>query len=349
MSSMSNTLRRSEQRGFNTLIGQDEVRQRLTEIMSEPGAVFLLITGAEGSGKRFVAGLAAKASLCAQPDEAGACDDCDACRLFNAGNHIDFDELKPDSKTLISTQTVRESIRDLNVMPQLGQRRVILINGNLLNEQGQNALLKSLETPPPFVTFIMTANSEQSLLPTIRSRAVKLTLTARSDEAMRDILKVHGVLDDDAVRRAVAYAYGNPARALMLASDKEYPHLREQALTIFFRLPDRTAADLLGDDLEVLKHYRDNTGTGLNDVFDVWSEQLRDALAAAVGADPVSAAEGERLSRFLHAIAGKRPAADRLERCQREINRVRRALAAYASVDTALAHILLFMRKELHA
>lgn len=345
---MSNTLRRSELRGFDTLIGQDDVKHRLAGIISEPGATFHLITGAEGSGKRFVAGLLAKASLCESPDESGACDACTACHLFNTGNHLDFHELRPDSKTLISTQTVRDAIRSLHVMPRLGARQVILIDGNMLNEQGQNALLKSLETPPPFVTFIMTVNSVQSLLPTICSRATTLSLTARTPESIKAILAAKKVREEDEVRRAVAFANGNPGRALMLAADKQYPVMREEAASLFFNLPGRPAAKLLSEDLAVLKRYKDESPSGVNDVFDVWSELLKDALAAAAGID-IEIPEKERLKDFLKAVDWQDGLFARLERCQREIIRVRRALAAYGSPDTALAHILLFMRKEFHA
>lgn len=342
-------MKKSESRGLEALIGQDDARIRLKEILASPGAGFLLITGEEGSGKHFVSRLLAKSMLCAQPSENGACGLCDSCHLFDAGNHVDFHEPLPDSKTLISTAAVREAINDLHVMPRIGEHQVIVLNGNFLNEQGQNALLKSLETPPPSVTFIMLADNEMQMLPTIRSRAVRIHLTARAPDALRQILQAHGVIAEDALARAVTYADGNPGRALTLAGSPTYPVMRETALRLFFALPKRRVADLLSEDLNALKTYKDAADSDVSDIFHVWSEQLRDAFVLHVGQEPVLSTERERLAQFLEALTPLGDTAGRLERCQREIVRVRRALSAYASADTALAHLLLFLRKELHA
>lgn len=338
-------MKKSETRGFALLIGQDEVKARLLEALATPGASFHLITGPAGSGKRFVATLFAAALLCEAADERGACGVCRSCQLFASGTHVDYQALFADKTALIPTAEVRDAIADLHTAPRLGARQVIVIDGDQLNEQGQNALLKSLETPPPFVAFIMTAASERTLLPTVRSRATKIRLTNRTPDALREILTLHGVIDDARREQAVTFARGNPGRALTLASDEAYPALRETALQMFFRLPTRRLADLLTEDAGILKKYKE--AGQLSDLFDVWGEQIRDALVMISGGSP-SSTETMRLERFVSVLSKRQDVALRLQRSQTHLIAIRRALDAHGSTDTVLAHALLTLRKELH-
>jgi DNA polymerase-3 subunit delta' len=90
------------------------------------------------------------------------------------GVHPDYRELELQEKEkVIPVDAVRQRIgADLYHQPQLGMRKVYLVDADALNEQGQNALLKSLEEPPPYAIFLLTALSARHLLPTIVSRAV---------------------------------------------------------------------------------------------------------------------------------------------------------------------------------
>lgn len=341
-------MRKSEPHDFRALIGQADVAGRLAETLKAPGASFHLITGAPGLGKRFVARLLANALLCEHPNKDGACGLCKACLLFAANNHIDYHDVVPTDKTIIPTETVRKAIADVNVAPRLGERQVIVFDGNALNEQGQNALLKSLETPPPFVSFIITVNSELMLLPTIRSRASWLRLTTRDDAALRSILDWHGITAEPSIERAVRYAAGNPGRALALVVDDEYGQRRREATQLLYALPGRRIADVLTKDLVTLKSIKEAGEGRLHEVFEVWSESLRDALAVVVAQKTPSSVDAGQ-AQFLTALRRLPDLPAAIRQCESEVLSVKRALTGNASVDTALAHLLLYIRKELYA
>ena len=149
-----------------------------------------MLTGPAGSGKRKLANLVAQAWLCEFPTENGACEECVSCHHYDRKNHFDYSELKPeDGKRIIPTDDVRSELKDLVMLPRLGKYKVIVIDADGLNEQGQNALLKALEEPLDHVRFVLTVSDPSRLLPTVRSRVVSLRVDRRSEEDIFLILQ----------------------------------------------------------------------------------------------------------------------------------------------------------------
>ena len=139
-----------------------------------------LFLGPEGVGKASTARALAAALNCAQPGADGdACGTCPSCRRMQAGTHPDFLVITPEEpKTQIKIEVIRE-LRRLTEYPPLGGGwRVVLIKPaealSAQNEAAANALLKTLEEPPPQHLLVLTARGEADLLPTIVSRCHKL-------------------------------------------------------------------------------------------------------------------------------------------------------------------------------
>lgn len=143
----------------------------------------ILLTAAKGSGRGELARHLAHTVLC-QNGYTEACGMCHACQLLAAQTHTDFHVIKPEQEgKQISVDAVRQCNRWAVETSQLGGRRVILIeNADALGEAAANALLKTLEEPPENCQFILTAQSLDSLLPTIVSRCNKWRLSV-PDEA----------------------------------------------------------------------------------------------------------------------------------------------------------------------
>lgn len=187
----------------------------------------LLITGEPGIGKLAFARHLAKSLLCESHDRARPCETCDACRWVAAGNHPDYRELCPvgededaDSDTKskkkpsawISIEQVRELNDFVHLSAHRGGLRVTLVQpAEALNLAAANALLKTLEEPPPGALFILLSHQWRRLLPTIRSRCRQLALPTPDRASALAWLGEQGLSDAEA---HLAEAGGAPLAAL---------------------------------------------------------------------------------------------------------------------------------------
>lgn len=194
----------------------------------------VLIQGTEGQGE-FEFGLAAAQSLlCEKPrGDGGGCGSCPACNWFLQRNHPDFRLLVPESlapesggegadparKERRSEQIRIEQVRDLSGFLAIGTHRagfrvILLYPAETMNPNTQNALLKSLEEPPPETVFVLVTARPEGLLPTVRSRCMKFVLPPPGGARALAWLKEQGVARPEA---ALAEAGGAPLGALRAA------------------------------------------------------------------------------------------------------------------------------------
>ena len=159
--------------------------RHLLENKTQP-AQALLISGPAGVGKRALARAWAQALLCESPLANGeACDVCGACHWVHAGTHPDYRELTLQEKenkdgerklaTAIDVEQARDTIDYVQLSTYRAGRRVVLIEpADTLNLAAANALLKVLEEPPLNTCFLLISDQPRRLLPTIRSRCIRL-------------------------------------------------------------------------------------------------------------------------------------------------------------------------------
>jgi DNA polymerase III subunit delta' len=191
----------------------------------------ILIQGAEGQGEFEFGRAAALSLLCEKPLPDGrGCGACLACNWFGQGNHPDFRLLVPESlapesaaegaeparKEKRSEQIRIEQVRDLSGFLAVGTHRaglrvILLYPSEAMNPNTQNALLKSLEEPPPGTAFLLVTTRPEGLLPTVRSRCMKFSLPLPDRAKALAWLKEQGVGRPEA---ALAEAGGAPLAAL---------------------------------------------------------------------------------------------------------------------------------------
>ena len=181
----------------------------------------LLFAGPSGSGKRATAVAVAQALNCLHPPEpaheqADACGRCPVCVRISRGVHPDVLIVEPDDRGSIRMEHVRDLADRAAYRPFEARRRVVVIDeADALVVPAQHALLKTLEEPPSASTFILVTARADVLLPTVRSRCIRLAFGAR--DARQD-----GDPDAGAVaRRVLAHAAATTDAARRLDGAKE--------------------------------------------------------------------------------------------------------------------------------
>ena len=144
-----------------------------------------------------------------------ACGECAACRRIARGVHADILVIEPGDSGSIKVDQVREAIDRSAYRPFEGRRRLVVIDeADALLSEAQNALLKTLEEPPPASVFVLITNRPDVLLPTVRSRCQRLRFGPLTPGEVADVLiRDHEVAPADA-HAAAAAADGSVGRAL---------------------------------------------------------------------------------------------------------------------------------------
>lgn len=239
--------------------GQDEVVARFrTALAQHRLASTFLFVGPDGCGKRSFALKLAQSLLCERnrEEELSPCGACPACKQVLAGSHPDIDYVKkPEDKNTIPIELLigetehrmREGLcYRISLKPFSGKRKIaILDDADYLNDSmkaSANALLKTLEEPPPRSVLILLGTSEQRQLPTIRSRCQVVRFQPLPAADVAEILLEQQLTDQPAAaQRAAELAEGSVSAAARLL-DKELSDFRAELIGLLSESPLQPAS-----------------------------------------------------------------------------------------------------------
>ncbi len=232
------------------LLGHDSVlvRFRRTLRASRLASTFLFV-GPPGIGKRSFALQLAQGLLCERrPEEAlDPCGECPSCTQVLAGTHPDVIEIRKPKEganlpveLFIGDRDHRMQVglcHDISLKPFSNKRKIAIIDdADYLFKEGANALLKTLEEPPPKSLLILIGTSEQRQLPTVRSRSQVVRFSPLPEEIVARLLLSNGECSDEAVaRKAAALSGGSLTKAIQWC-DADFLEFRA---TLFEHLAQR--------------------------------------------------------------------------------------------------------------
>ena len=197
-------------RDFTELVGQDHVQRALVNALDNDRLHHAyLFTGTRGVGKTTIARILAKSLNCETGVSSRPCGKCSACEEINEGRFVDLIEVDAASRTKV--EDTRELLENVQYAPTRGRYKVYLIDEvHMLSTHSFNALLKTLEEPPPHVKFLLATTDPQKLPVTILSRCLQFNLksltVAQISGQIETILKQEKIDYEAAAVRQIAFA-----------------------------------------------------------------------------------------------------------------------------------------------
>ncbi|TDR55014.1 DNA polymerase III gamma subunit /DNA polymerase III tau subunit [Halomonas ventosae] len=217
-------------RTFHELVGQEHVQRALVNALDQ-GRLHhaYLFTGTRGVGKTTLARILAKCLNCTANGQGDAgvtstpCGECDSCRSIDEGRFVDLIEVDAASRTKV--EDTRELLDNVQYAPTQGRYKVYLIDEvHMLSTSSFNALLKTLEEPPPHVKFLLATTDPQKLPPTVLSRCLQFTLKHMPPERivghLAKVLEAEGVPFEESALWLLGKAAEGSMRDAMSLTDQ---------------------------------------------------------------------------------------------------------------------------------
>ena len=271
---------------FSNLVGQDQLVEILkNSILNNRLAHAYILTGVRGVGKTTTARLIAMSINCLKRDKNSCepCGDCDSCKSLRVDSNLDVIEMDAASNT--GVDDVREIIENVKYKPLISKYKIFIIDEvHMLSKSAFNALLKTLEEPPPHVKFIFATTEIKKIPITVLSRCQRFDLLRIENKILTEHLlnivdKESIDIESDAVSLIVRAADGSIRDGLSLldqAISNQGVKIDSLAVTKMLGLAEREKIfDLLnkileGNSIDALNQYRKlyDLGADVTMIFD---------------------------------------------------------------------------------
>lgn len=261
--------------GFSEIVGHEQIIEHLQNaIEADKVSHAYILNGPDKAGKMMLAKAFAQTLQC-EKGGIEPCMECHSCKQAMSGNQPDIIYVRHEKPNTISVDDIRTQINnDIVVKPYSSKRKIYIVDeAEKMNQQAQNALLKTIEEPPAYAVLLLLTTNADTFLPTILSRCVRLNLKAVRDEQIKDFLMKKHQLPDYQADVCVAFAQGNVGKAIQLASSDSFNELKSAALQLLKRLDEIELYEMT-EAVKQISEYK----LEINDYFDLMMIWYRDIL-----------------------------------------------------------------------
>ena len=261
--------------GFKDIIGHEQIIEHLQNAIGmDKVSHAYIINGPDKSGKMMLAEAFAMALQCEKHGKE-ACMECHSCRQALGHNQPDIIYVNHDKPNTISVDDIRTQVNnDIDVKPYSSEHKIYIIDeAEKMNQQAQNALLKTIEEPPAYAVIMLLTTNADTFLPTILSRCVTLNIKVVPDEKIKKFLMEKYQIPDYQADVCVAFAQGNVGKAMALASSDDFQELKAAAVQLLKRIHEIELYEFK-EAIKQINEYK----MEINDYLDIMMIWFRDIL-----------------------------------------------------------------------
>ena len=329
--------------GFDDIIGCETIIGHLKTAIAErkPSHAYIFC-GEEGSGKKLLADRFASGLLC-EGEGDKPCGSCIPCMQTQSGSHPDIIYVTHEKKNITVGDIRTQLVQDIAVRPYSGPFKIYIVDdADRMNEEAQNALLKTLEEPPEYSVILLLARTTGAFLQTILSRCVILRFVPIDNARIKDYLIKRLQIADYYAKLCAAFSNGSIGRAVKYASSEEFAHGRDLIIDLVKRLDRMTQADIAAV-LSQLNPAKSQEGTlSFDDYLDLLGLWYSDVLIYKAAKDPnklIFLSEIKEISRQASVLSY-----ERLNGIIEAIDRTRARLRANVYFDVAVELLLIKLK-----
>ena len=266
---------------FAEIVGQEDAKKLLKNaVMSGNHSHAYILSGEKGSGKMMLAEAFATMLQCENPSD-NACMECHSCKQSLSRNNPDIIYVtREEGKANIGVDVVREKIvNDVDIKPYSNKYKIYIVDeAERMNQQAQNAILKTIEEPPEYAIIILLTANHNAFLQTILSRCVLIQMKSVDTESIKNILKNKYETVDYQANMVASFAQGNVGKAIALATDSSFNDVKNRVVSLCKKAGKMEEVQI-ADEVKAIKEENDADKKNDNpDKFEGFMDQMLDLI-----------------------------------------------------------------------
>lgn len=279
-------------KAFSNIIGHEDAKTYFLKILPRNKLSHSYIfEGPYGIGKNTFALELTKLILCEDKSQDKPCGTCRSCTMAEAHTHPDIIYIEKDTKVTKIENIRNNMIREMDIKPYYSEKKIVIVKAaDTITAEGQNAMLKTIEEPPPYGIIILVCENVSKLLPTIKSRCITIRfnpLNKKELKAYLDLKAIQGPQKDILAK----LSWGSIGVIKDILKDDEYLGLRKKSISYLEQLDKANLIDMY----DLVKEMTDQK-ENIEKILEFWLLWYRDlAVLKTTGSKDLYYVDYEKL------------------------------------------------------